>query len=119
MINNRLILITVLVVFLLLACQSLSLRGEEVNRIEDGFYAIDSKNILSDIEQGETNVFKLVSFTPEPPLTVPYDKVQWTDDEYFQIARALHFYVWNEDIGLRISYSTYSRARCTLKCPGI
>jgi hypothetical protein len=65
---------------------------------DTGNYMIDPETILESLDRGETNVFMPEIATPEfytPPDGGTYS---WSQADYWEIASALHQFVWGESV---------------------
>jgi hypothetical protein len=62
----------------------------------EGTFAIDPATILESLAQGKMDIFTSLSGTPEAPPLMPVEAVEWSQADYFQIAEALHEFVWKE-----------------------
>lgn len=60
-------------------------------------YTIEPGKILESLARGEKGVF-LPETAPELTLSSPSQPVNWKQVDYFQIADALHEYVWGESL---------------------
>jgi hypothetical protein len=65
---------------------------------ETGDYKIDPKNILSEIDQGKTDVFQPIMGTPTN-LNTPFPMdFSWKQSDYLRVASVLHQSVWNDSL---------------------
>lgn len=62
------------------------------------YFHIEPKSILESISQGSKNTFIAVSAEPELASSSKDDPVAWKQADYFQIANALHEFVWGESL---------------------
>lgn len=64
-----------------------------------GYYEINPETILTNIDQGNNDVF--VPFFGDPNRDEPYyDNIVWTQSDYLKIANALSLETWNEPLDL-------------------
>jgi hypothetical protein len=61
-------------------------------------FTINPMTILEEINQGETNVFVLMSITPEAYEKLHSNPLPWEQSDYLRIADALHRYTWGETL---------------------
>jgi len=81
-----------------ISCISCSLRREEIVLEEEGYYLINPDTILAEIAQGKTDVFTQQNIPPETQISNSFNTVQWNQEDYLDIIRALYSFVWNESI---------------------
>jgi len=64
-----------------------------------GYYEINPETILTNLDQGKTNVF--VPFFGDTDRDEPYyDSIAWTQSDYLKIADALSLETWHEPLDL-------------------
>lgn len=79
------------------ACAKLSTKTSNVIPEPSGnYYLFNPDTILTDLAQGKKNLFIEKDENFDPPLSEPLKVVQWSQEDYFQIARAVHEFFWNE-----------------------
>ncbi len=64
-------------------------------------YAINPQTILASLHRGETNVFQPAPREPEGgwPILWPFGSFVWSQENYLNVANALHLDVWKETLG--------------------
>jgi hypothetical protein len=93
--NTRWILFVMLVMSL--ACSAQIMQPKETSRsLGKDTYGIDVQTILQSLDRGDTEVFTPQVATQEVISEIP--PVQWSQKDYFQVAQALHEFVWQEPL---------------------
>ena len=84
---------------------------------DTGDYAIDPDTILSDIDQGKTDVFRTIYATSTTQEFESYKSIHsvsyhWSQSDYLKVASALHRFVWNENLNNWHIFSMYFHIGC-------
>ena len=77
-----------------------------------GDYTINPRTIITNLNQGESNVFTPITVTPGPFSPLPVGSFLWHQPDYFEITNALYQFVWkksSEDWNL---YHVYFNRGC-------
>jgi hypothetical protein len=97
----------------LVLLESMSDRREETTKLFDQLYSIEPESLLSEIEQGKTDVFSPIDVEPPWPSPDQQVPVPWTQADYLHIANVVIEHVWNDTVdGWQIS-SVYFNRGCT------
>ena len=92
--------IVILVSFLLESCLISDIFNENKEwetDIRNETYAVDSTTLLEALQQGKSDVFRLLTATPPayPPHSSP---IHWTQADLFTVAQSIHQYAWKESL---------------------
>lgn len=83
---------------------------------ETGSYMIDSATILEDLDQGKIDVFMPLigsSDSNNTPYTPGFiGSHPWSQSDYIKVAKALHQFVWKEDVRNWLIYSMFFYSGC-------
>lgn len=93
-------LLTTVVVLVLMSCSNPQFfwGGEEQQTtIRDEEYSIDSNTILTNITQGDIQVFNLLMTTP-PVYPPPSKPIMWRQDDFYKVAQAFYQVTWKENL---------------------
>lgn len=66
------------------------------------YYEFNSTTIIANVRNGEIDVFSKLEIDPNTSdisNTEQQDFFFWSQNDYFQVADALHKFVWDEDVG--------------------
>lgn len=87
-------------------------KENQTGGLEESF-AINSKNILGDLQKGKKDVFTQLPKGILPTSSIA--RVEWKQSDFLYIAQALHEHVWNDALdGWKIKYMRFN-----IKCVDI
>jgi hypothetical protein len=72
--------------------------------IEQKSYSFSPDTILTSLEQGNSNVFSPMLSTSEATASTPEKSVQWSQDDFYRVAQAIHAQSWGEALGTENLY---------------
>lgn len=88
-------------VFLMISsCSYFVPQAQGINKTRDEFYAFDPYTVSNNIVHEKENLFTQIVGTSIIRTPNKYNPVRWTEDNYYEIARAAHKEVWDEDIDI-------------------
>lgn len=111
-------LLLLMIAVLIPACSSLYDNGTQrypiglSDYLDRADYGIDPTTILSDLNQGKTDVFSSIPTTPVASNSSPSGSFPWSQSDYLRIASALNKFVWKDDFSDWYLYSLVFARRC-------
>jgi hypothetical protein len=80
---------------------------------EERDYSFNSATILESINQGNMDVFNLLSITPVPKSPPSVESVLWGQNDFFRIAQAVNKQAWGESLDAQNFWSMSFSMDCS------
>jgi hypothetical protein len=91
-------LLLAVIVVSLSSCRYFSNEYEKRVSTSDGGYTINPDTIIDALQYNQSDIFTKQTMTPSAESSVSVEPVEWSQEDYYRIAQALHEFVWNDSI---------------------
>ena len=96
----------------MLSCRLFADRIELENDGVWQYYSMDPDTILESLAQRNTDVFNLLTATPEGELPSPEKSILWSEEDFLLVAETIYEQSWGERLGDQNLYNMLFHVNC-------